>query len=195
MRNARPPGIAVAAQEDRELLVRHLVGVGQGESRSLSAVYEMSSAKLNALLVRMLGDDALAEDVLQDVYVTVWQRAKTFDPARGVSPITWLVTIARNKAIDRLRSRQRSPAPVPVDMVDLPARDPSALESMEHQQDRDRLAKCIDKLESHQRQAIRSAFFDGFTYDELARRAGVPTGTMKSWIRRALIQLKGCLTS
>lgn len=188
-------GTAAALDLDRERLVRHLAGVGRGDSRSLSAVYDMTAAKLNALLVRMLGDAALAEDVLQDVYLTVWQRAGSFDPSRGISPITWLVTIARNKAIDRLRSRRRSPAPLPVEAVDLPAQDPSALETMEHRQESARLARCIETLEARQKQAIRSAFFDGFTYEELAVRAGVPAGTMKSWIRRALIQLRGCLSS
>jgi RNA polymerase sigma-70 factor (ECF subfamily) len=131
--------------------------------------------------------------VLQEVYLAVWRKASVFDETRA-SPITWLVTIARNRAIDRVRSGTVARLSEPIEMADSIA-DPSPLaaESLEATQERKRLQSCLDELEQRQQAAIRAAFMDGLTYDELARRTGVPLGTMKSWIRRGLARLRACL--
>jgi RNA polymerase sigma-70 factor (ECF subfamily) len=141
--------------------------------------------------VRLLGSQAEAEEVLQEVYVTVWNKADRFDPHKA-SPITWLAVLARNKAIDRLRLR-RLPTD-PIDHASEVADDrPSALDVLETAQEHDRLNGCLDELDAQQRSMIRAAFLDGASYPELAEREGVPLGTMKSWIRRGLLRLRGCL--
>ncbi len=165
--------------------------VASGNRAALAELYRRTSAKLFGICIRLLGSEAEAEDVLQEVYLIVWNKADRFDPQKA-SPITWLAVSARNKAIDRLRLR-RLPTD-PLDSADDVGDDaPSALDVLETDQEQRRLANCLDELDEQQRSMIRSAFFDGASYPELAEREGVPLGTMKSWIRRGLLRLRGCL--
>jgi RNA polymerase sigma-70 factor (ECF subfamily) len=179
--------------EQRARLVRALARAGEGREDSLREIYELTSAKLYGICLRILGDAQEAEDALQEVYVSVWRRASSFDAGRA-SPITWLATLARNRAIDRLRSiRRAAPTEPPEAAAQVPDPGPSALIGLEATEDRARLTGCIGELEARSADAIRSAFFGGFTYAELAEKAGVPLGTMKSIVRRALMKLKDCL--
>lgn len=131
--------------------------------------------------------------MLQDVYLTVWNKAERFDSNRA-SPITWLATIARNRSIDRLRSIGPRAANRPVDeALDHPDAAPDALALLERSDESRRLKGCLDTLDDRSRSAIVAAFFGGQTYDELATKGNMPLGTMKSVIRRGLIRLKGCL--
>lgn len=171
-------------------LVELLGAVARGERASLAELYTRTSAKLYGVCVRVMGSDADAQDVLHDAYLTVWRNAARYDPAKA-SPITWLVVLTRNKAIDRLRQR-RSPG----EQVDAEAEvddSPSALDLIEQDQDRQRLNHCLEQLDERARAMIRSAFFSGASYPELAAREAVPLGTMKSWIRRGLLRLRECL--
>ena len=181
------------ASGDVDTLRAALKAIAAGDQGGLQIVYEQTSAKLFGICLRILGDPMEAEDALQEVYVSLWRRADSYDPARS-SPITWLAIFARNRAIDRLRSssRLRSAGDI-VEAAGVSDGSPGAFELVAGEQERQRLAGCIDLLEERQRSAIRSAFFDGYTYAELAARGGTPLGTMKSWVRRALAQLKGCL--
>jgi RNA polymerase sigma-70 factor (ECF subfamily) len=156
-------------------------------------VYQDTSAKLFAVCLRILNDKSEAEDVLQEVYLTVWRKAETFDPARA-SPITWLVAIARNRSIDRLRTVAGGRRMEPIEAAE-EVRDPApaALDRVAAAQQSSRLSLCLDELEARQAAAIRAAFLDGNTYEELAQRMSVPLGTMKSWIRRGLLKLRDCL--
>lgn len=186
---------APAANQDaaRQQLVAALARIAGGDRQALQFLYRETSAKLFAVCHRILNDRGEAEDVLQDVYITVWRRAGTFDPDRA-SPITWLVAIARNRAIDRLRSS--SPANLLRDIDEVPEISdsaPTAIARLETNEEHQRLAECLDELEPRHAGAIRSAFFEGATYDELAQRLNVPLGTMKSWIRRSLMRLRECL--
>jgi len=178
---------------DRQRLSLALGKVASGDQAALQLVYQQTSAKLFGICLRILGDRSEAEDALQDIYVTVWRRAGAFDPDRGVSPITWLATLARNRAIDRLRSSKAhlsrpieaaAEAPDPAPLAD------GALVGAETYQ---RMQGCMGELEPDTAAYIRAAFFDGQTYAALAEAAGAPLGTMKSWIRRALMRLKACL--
>lgn len=177
----------------RDELAVALVQAGQGDRSAFRTVYEATSAKLFGVCLRILPDRQTAEDVLQDTYVTVWRKAASFDASRA-SPITWLVTIARNRAIDRLRSAapMRNAAPVE-DAHDLADSGPLASDVVEQADEAARLNGCLETLEDRARAVIRTAFFEGATYDELARRENVPLGTMKSWIRRGLMRLRSCL--
>lgn len=172
-------------------LVPLLHATASGDRRALAALYRRTSAKLYGICLRLLASESEAQDVLQDVYVTVWQKAAAYDEARA-SPITWLAVMARNKAIDRLRSRR--PDPEDLDSAaEVADERPSAFDILEQGQERDRLADCLDSLDPNHGAMIRAAFLDGSTYAELAERESVPLGTMKSWIRRALMRLRGCL--
>lgn len=182
-----------STSEDVERLRAALKDVAGGDKAALQMVYQRTSAKLFGICLRILNDRMEAEDALQEVYVSLWRRAGNYDPARS-SPITWLATFARNRAIDRLRSSTRSrDTDELVEAGSIADDRPGALELMEGEQERQRLFGCMDQLDERQRRAIRSAFFGGATYAELAERAGTPLGTMKSWIRRGLAQLRGCL--
>jgi RNA polymerase sigma-70 factor (ECF subfamily) len=181
------------ADATRSQLAAALVRVAGGDRPALRIVYEDTSAKLFGVCLRILNDRSEAEDVLQDVYVTVWRKAGTFDPGRA-SPITWLVAIARNRSIDKLRAgaggRRSEPIEAAEDVRD-PA--PAAAEVLEQAQENAKLATCLGELEERHATAIRSAFMDGNTYEELAKRMNVPLGTMKSWVRRGLLKLRTCL--
>ena len=178
---------------NRSLIAAALARIPGGDRAALQTVYRLTSAKLFGVALRILGDRGEAEDVLQEVYVTVWRKAADFDPARA-SPMTWLIAIARNRAIDRLRATP----PEPAHGADRGRRRSSRRRAcrrraLESAQDHARLHGCLDELADAERAALRGAFFDGNTYEELAARMNVPLGTMKSWIRRAMIKLKACL--
>nr|WP_246368431.1 sigma-70 family RNA polymerase sigma factor [Aurantimonas endophytica] len=181
--------------EGRAFLVERLRAVADGDRQALRAVYERTAAKLFGVCLRILDNREEAEDVLQDVYLTVWNRADSFDPARA-SPITWLATIARNRAIDRRRQLGPRIFDRPVDgAVDVADETPDALALLHRSDDARRLAECLDGLDGRTRVMIVTAFYGGDTYNELAETAGVPLGTMKSLIRRGLMRLKECLSS
>ena len=176
----------------RQRLSDALVRAGRGDEDALAEVYEASSAKLFGICLRILGTREEAEDTLQDVYINVWRKAASFDPERA-SPITWLAVLARNRSIDRLRSRGGRTDTAIEEAAEVADPAPGADAAMEAGQERRRLQDCIAELEQRQARSIRAAFFNGLTYGELAEREDVPAGTMKSWIRRGLLRLKDCL--
>ena len=183
------PGPSAAAARDE---LRGLLGqVVARDSAALKELYERTSAKLYGICLRLLRDEAEAQDVLQEVYVTVWNKAISYDPARA-SAITWLATLARNRSIDRLR-RRRAPTDGLENAHEIADERPSSLDVLEQAEDALRLQRCLEQLEEKARSAIRAAFFDGATYPELAKREGIPLPTVKSWVRRGLIRLRGCL--
>ena len=164
-------------------------GISQHWSQRL---YETKATEL-VLYGRALGlSHAEAEDVLQEVYLTVWRRGSSFDPSRA-SPITWLATLARNRSIDRLRARPNIKAVDVEDAAEVEDHSKSAPELIDASDEAKRLDGCLGQLEGQHASAIRTAFFDGVTYEVLAQRAGVPLGTMKSWVRRSLLKLRSCL--
>lgn len=184
---------AVRQGDARQQLVAALARIAGGDRQALQFLYRETSAKLFAACFRILNDRGEAEDVLQEVYIAIWRRAGLFDPDRA-SPITWLVAIARNQSIDRLRSSSPAKRLRDIDEAfEVSDSAPTALVQLEASQDHQRLSKCLDELEPRHAGAIRSAFFEGTTYDELAQRMNVPLGTMKSWIRRSLLRLRECM--
>jgi RNA polymerase sigma-70 factor (ECF subfamily) len=181
------------ADATRSQLAATLMRVAGGDRAALRIVYQDTSAKLFGVCLRILNDRSEAEDVLQEVYVTVWRKAGTFDPGRA-SPITWLVAIARNRSIDRLRSSAVSRRSEPIESAEDVRDDaPGAIDVVLQTEQHVRLKICLGELEERHAKAVRSAFLDGVTYEQLAERMGVPLGTMKSWIRRGLLKLRACL--
>jgi RNA polymerase sigma-70 factor (ECF subfamily) len=179
---------------NRKLLAAALARTAAGERNALQTIYRLTSAKLFGVCLRILGERSAAEDALQEVYMTVWRKAAQFD-AGLASPMTWLIAIARNRAIDFARARGSSRNNMePIDAATELADDaPRADSTMQTVQDQARLHQCLGGLADHERAALRGAFFDGNTYEDLAERMKVPLGTMKSWIRRAMLKLKSCL--
>lgn len=182
---------ASASADKTDELAPLVAAIERGERTALRKLYDRTSAKLYGICLRVLADEGDAQEALQDVFTTVWAKAGKYDPARARA-MTWLSVLARNKAIDRVRTR-REPAGNLDDLPDLASGDPSQLEVLEQHEEAKRLNDCLDRLDKRARTMIRSAFFDGASYPELAQREGVPLPTMKSWIRRGLLRLKGCL--
>ncbi len=183
---------ANSGSEEGRRLAATLHAVADGSEAAMADLYDRTSAKLYGICLRILGSEAEAEEALQETYVTVWRKAALFDQGKA-GVITWLAVLARNKAIDRLRQR-RPEAPAGLDAAaDIADSGASALDLLEDAQERHRLSACIEELEPRTGDAIRAAFLDGATYPDLAAREGVPLGTMKSWIRRGLLRLRGCL--
>lgn len=184
----------MAADDDRLRLIRALSDVANGDREALQVVYRQTSAKLLGVCLRILDDRTEAEDVLQETYVTVWNRAGAFDPERGLSPTIWLVTIARNKAIDRLRAAKHPRAVRPIAEAVHVSDDAPGIDAMlQCSEDAARLHRCLEALAPAPAQAVRMAFFDGLTYEALAQGMAVPVGAVKSGVRRALQRLRTCL--
>lgn len=127
--------------------------------------------------------------MLQEVFVTIWRKAAEFDPSRA-SPVTWIATIARNRAIDRLRARGSRPS-APIDEAgEVADHSPLADALIDTEGAAGRLGSALAGLDPRHAAAIRSCYFEGMTYEALAVREGVPVGTLKSWVRRGLIRMK-----
>ncbi len=178
--------------EARAHLASLLKQVGVGDRDALREVYALTSAKLFGICMRVVQDRDTAEEILQDVYLRIWRRAGSFDSGRA-SPITWMCTVARNAAIDWRRSHRPQLMVGDEHIADLADDRADAEQVITADQERARIFHCIEQLGAKQREAIRSAFFDGLTYAELAVVRNVPLGTMKSWVRRGLAQMKECL--
>lgn len=182
-----------ASSDAREALKAAMIRLAAGDREALEEIYRATRVKLLGICYRILGDTKEAEDALQDVYINLWQRADRYDPERA-SPISWLATFARNRAVDRLRTGKVRQGAVDIDEA-APIADSAPLaDSLLIDGERSaRVHTCIETLDENQRDNIRAAFFGGRTYAELADERGVPLGTMKSWIRRGLAKLKTCL--
>ncbi len=183
-------------------LISMLHGVARQDRAAFREVYRHSAPKLAGVLTRMLGDKAEVEDALQEVFIRVWQRAAQFDAARG-APMGWLITIARNAALDRLRARPQArgvsfaaprrdqPDADPLD--DVPAPGPGPEAAVLAGSDARRIMDCFDELDADRAAAVRGAYLQGMSYQQLAERYAVPLNTIRTWLRRSLLRLKECL--
>ena len=178
-----------------------LARAGMGDRAAFAALYDKSSSHLFAVVLRICRDRAQAEDILQEVYVNVWRAASVFDAAQS-QPLTWLTSIARNRAIDSLRRAQTQPRLQTAhasdhedsDVYDATADDtPGPFELLSRASDARELSHCMKDLSAQQRQSVALAFYDGLSHAEVADKMGQPLGTVKSWVRRALLSLKSCL--
>ena len=187
-------GASREAPANRAELISCLLRISTGERAALDELYRRTSAKLFAVCTRILIDRAEAEDVLQEVFLTVWNKAAQFDVERGLSPMTWLMSITRNRALDRLRARKQRFGGLD-DAAEIPDLAPLADAALAARQSAERLTACLQELDARAGDAIRAAFFGGETYERLAKAAAIPLGSMKSLIRRGLMRLKACLES
>ncbi len=157
-------------------------------------LYEATSAKLYGAVLRILRNRAWADDVVQEAYVKIWQKAGRFDAAKA-SSITWMVTIARNGAIDELRRHPNRRMEREGVLAEMASAEPTGQARLENEQDAARLYACLEELEQGRRDMVRLAYLDGWSRADLATHFGKPVNTIKTWLHRALKQLKGCLAS
>ena len=188
-------------------LARLLARTGLGDREAFATLYRRSAAHLMAVVLRIESDRGRAEDIVQDIYVNVWRAAGQFDAAQS-QPLTWLTSIARNRAIDALRRRKTQP------LLESPSGSHAAGDSepddddvyehvadaadgplalLSRASDARGLEQCMQGLSPAQRQCIALAFYDGLSHAEVAQHLRQPLGTVKSWLRRALAGLKTCL--
>ena len=186
------PTIDLAAE------IELLQQIGKGDRRSFEQLYDRFSGVLFSTAYRVLNNQEAAEDVLQDVFVQIWEKAPLYDPLRG-KPLTWAVTLTRNKSIDRLRSTQRrnrlrdevEQESLSFEQFD----DKSSVDAVDAMEKGAMVRAAIAKLSPDQRQAIELAFFSGLTQTEIAERLGEPLGTIKARIRRGMMKLKDVIST
>ena len=184
-------GAPAGASSSRQDLIDALKRSAAGDQTAFKRVYASTSAKLFGIILRILGQRDLAEDVLQEVYIRVWQRAGDFDPAVS-SPISWLVAIARNRALDETRRKTNRSLDDCPELLQTPSGD-NPLAEHEQKEERLRLLACLDRLEPDKRLVIVRAYHYGMTREEIARIMNRPTATVKTWLRRGLAQIRDCL--
>ena len=173
-----------------ELLLR----IAAGDRAAFATLYRQTQAKLYGVIARILVRSDIAGEVLQEAYVRIWQKASDFDPAKG-SPIAWMATIARNRALDEVRRAK------PLALEDMPDSFEPAAEEIDPLSSRDRseqlaaLMRCLSLLDAEKRQIVLLAYYRGASREALAKRFERPVPTIKTWLHRSLAQLKDCLSS
>jgi RNA polymerase sigma-70 factor (ECF subfamily) len=183
---------------DEATLQSLLSRVALQDRAALRSLYDATAGRLLAIVQRMLDDRAMAEDVIQDTFVTVWQRAAQF-PQLRTSPLAWLTTIARHRAIDLMRKRKPETSLTwqgddgQEHQHDVADDSGTPQDQLQGRQDDSRLSHCVSTLDEAPRQAVLLAYYEGLTHEELAARLQRPLGTVKTWVRRSLLQLKTCL--
>lgn len=189
--------MATPPPPDPQTLRTLLHGTGRGDAASFRALYDATSSKLFGFTVRILTKRELAEEALQEGFVAIWNNASRYQESMA-APMTWMAAIMRNKAFDVLR---RSDDDVEIDGPQFDRRvmealqDPAAspFDALQLSSDAKALAQCMAELDSTHRQAVGLAFFHDLSHSEVAQQLEIPIGTVKSWIRRSLERLRGCL--
>ncbi|MGB1239460.1 MAG: RNA polymerase sigma factor [Pseudomonadales bacterium] len=179
----------------QDLLANCLEQCAQGRHQALKKLYDLSSANLFSVALRILKDRALSEDCLQQVYYKVWNNASKYDASKAKAQ-TWLNTIARNQALDMLRSNKHSDLHDSDDALEFVADEGATQEQqVALAQDSDAMHACLKQLPEQQRIYLERAFFEGLTHQELSDTTGTSLGTVKTWIRRGLERLRQCMIS
>ncbi len=177
-----------------EILAAELEKCSRGEQKALKHIYQQTSAKLFAVILRILKDRQLAEDCLQQVYIKIWQAASSYNRGKA-APMTWMNTIARNQALDYLRKIQREPHMDTDTALDIQEDQGASQEQMvASSQDNREIHRCLKTLNENQKLCLELCYFDGQTHQSLSDQLEVPIGTVKTWIRRGLMRLKECMT-
>ena len=161
------------------------------DRKAFSKLYETTSAKLFGIVLRILNNRADAEEALQEIYIKIWNNASKYT-ANNYSPMSWLIAIARNHAIDIIRARK----PVSVDIdeeFNIADENKTPEDEAINTSEGKRIEKCLTELDQNKANAIRMAYVEGYSYVELAASFKVPINTMRTWLRRSLASLKECL--
>lgn len=172
------------------MLVRRIAG---GDRASLGQLFANEAGRLIAVARRILRRSDLAEEAVQEAFVSVWQRADSFDPERGAAR-AWLTAIVRNRALNMLRDGARLELVDTDELAAFSDREADAEQAYGALADGDALKRCLEQLEPKRRRSILLAYVVGFTHGEIAADLKAPVGTVKAWIRRGMISLQGCLS-
>jgi len=173
-------------------LVELLAAVAKGDSAAFERLYAATRAKLYGVLLRILGRPELADEVMQETYLKVWKMAGKFDPTVA-SPITWMVAMARNRAIDIMRKKGEVSIEDEPEAIGVAAETPTPLARREMTEELKRLLACLGKLDPEKQRIVLLAYYSGWSRDQLARKLDIPVNTIKTWLRRSLIEIRGCM--
>ncbi len=196
----QPPDNAIDAlssqspSETTERVAELIHLVARKDRQAFALLYQATAPKLLGTVLRILRDRGWADDVIQDSYLKIWQKAEQFQDGKS-SPITWLVSIARNSAIDELRKHPAGRTMTSDELDEMPGRQSSAQEQLEDQRSANQLNYCIDQLEKDRQDMVRLAYLNGWSREDLASQFEQPVNTVKTWLHRALKQIKRCLES
>ena len=170
-----------------------ILACAKGEIAALRQIYDYEAANLIGIATRILRRRDLANDVIHDVFVQIWQRAVTFDPARG-SGRTWIISIVRYRCFDVLRQTSRESALDPATLASIPDERANAFSLLGSLQEAQALHRCLEQLDAPKRDVILLAYVDGLSQKQIADQMKTPIGTVKTWVRRGLISLRECLS-
>src|SRR5262249_7775394 len=173
-------------------LVWLLAAVAKGDQAAFERLYAATRAKLYGVVLRILRRADLADEVMQDTYLKIWRNAGEFD-AHLASPMTWMVAIARNRAIDLVRKKAESSIEDEPSTLDVAAETPDPLARRELTDDLRRLLACLGGLDEERRRMVLLAYYNGWSREQLAAKFDKPVNTIKTWLRRSLIDLRECL--
>jgi RNA polymerase sigma-70 factor (ECF subfamily) len=174
-------------------LVWLLAAVAKGDADAFQRLYEATRAKLYGVLLRILGRPELAEDVMQETYLKVWTTAGKFDPTLG-SPITWMVAMARNRAIDIMRKKgEISIEETQIEAMGVAAENSAPLARREMTEELRRLLSCLGKLDPEKQRIVLLAYYSGWSREQLAKKLDIPVNTIKTWLRRSLLEVRECM--
>jgi RNA polymerase sigma-70 factor (ECF subfamily) len=173
-------------------LVELLAAVAKGDVGAFEQLYGATRAKLYGVLLRILGKPELAEEVMQEAYLKVWKMAVKFDPTIA-SPITWMVAIARNRAIDIVRKKGEMSIEDEPDALNVAAETPPPLARREMTEELKKLLSCLGKLDPEKQRIVLLAYYSGWSRDQLAKKLDIPANTIKTWLRRSLLEIRACM--
>jgi RNA polymerase sigma-70 factor (ECF subfamily) len=185
------PGAVMLTQAE---LVWLLAAVAKRDEAAFERLYEATRAKLYGVLLRILGRPELADEVMQETYLKVWNMADKFDPTVA-SPITWMVAMARNRAIDIVRRKAEISIEDEPDALNVAAETPAPLARREMTEELKRLLSCLGKLDPEKQRIVLLAYYSGWSRDQLAKKLDIPVNTIKTWLRRSLLEIRECMAS
>ena len=175
-------------------LVRLLAAVADGDRAAFERLYSATRAKLYGVVLRILRRADLADEVMQEAYLKIWNSAGQFDPALA-SPITWMVTIARNRAIDLARKKRDVSVEETPGVLERAAESVDPLAARERSEELRRLLDCLGRLDPDERRLMLLAYYNGLSREQLAAKLGRPINTIKTWLRRSILAVRECLGS
>ncbi|WP_336356693.1 sigma-70 family RNA polymerase sigma factor [Pseudomonas granadensis] len=181
----------VISVADTDQLRQLLAQCSLGDRLAFETLYRSVGPRLHGVALRFMGRADLAEEVLQESFVRIWHNASRYE-AHLSAPLTWMINITRNQAIDQLRKQRERPLGE-VEQNALSDESPSAHEQLSSAREAHALKRCLETLDGMQRQSITVAYFQGLSCSELAEHLATPLGTVKSWIRRGMERLRRCL--